>query len=148
MRIGELARRTATAVDTIRYYERVGLLPAPARTSSNYRSYSAAEVERLKFIRRCRDLDIPVADIHDLLRFCGSPRQHCRDVDALLERHIRQIESRIDELNVLARELRQLRAVCRDPGAATGCRTLQSLRQARPDPRRRGLARKARSAQT
>ncbi|MFZ5540552.1 MAG: MerR family transcriptional regulator [Pseudomonadota bacterium] len=148
MRIGELARRTATAVDTIRYYERVGLLPAPARTSSNYRSYSAAEVERLRFIRRCRDLDIPVADIHDLLRFCGSPGRHCRDVDALLERRIRQIESRIDELNVLARELRQLRAVCRNPGAATGCRTLQSLRQSGTRPYQRGLAHKARSAQT
>jgi DNA-binding transcriptional MerR regulator len=133
MRIGELAQRTATAADTIRYYERIGLLQAPARTSSNYRSYSGMQVKRLQFIRRCRSLDIPLADIRDLVRFCSAPRRHCHEVDALLDNHIRQLEVRIDALKVLARELRQLRAVCRNPGAAAGCRILQSLRQAPPE---------------
>ena len=146
MRIGELAHRTATAVDTIRYYERVGLLPAPARTSSNYRSYSAAQVKRLQFIRRCRDLDIPLAHIRDLVRFCNAPRRHCREVNALLDDHIRQLQVRIDALKVLSRELQQLRAVCRNPGAAAGCRILQSLRQAPPaSPLPRARARVARA---
>ena len=128
MRIGEVATLTETPVDTIRYYERLGLLPAPARTGSNYRSYSAAQIERLHFIRRCRSLDMSLAEIRSLLVFCDQPQRHCHDVNAVLDEHIRHVDQRIEELSRLARELKQLRAVCRAPGKAADCRILNVLR--------------------
>jgi Cd(II)/Pb(II)-responsive transcriptional regulator len=128
MRIGEVADQTQTPVDTIRYYERSGLLPTPARTSSNYRSYSAAQVERLSFIRRCRGLDMSLDEIRSLLVFCDQPQRRCHEVDTVLDDHIRHVDQRIEELNRLARELKQLRAVCRAPGSAANCRILNTLR--------------------
>lgn len=128
MRIGEVADTTGTPVDTIRYYERLGLLPAPARTGSNYRAYSAAQVERLLFIRRCRNLDMPLAEVRSLLVFCDQPQRHCQDVNVVLDDHIGRVERRIEELTRLARELKQLRAVCRAPGTADACRILKTLR--------------------
>ena len=128
MRIGEVADRTGTPVDTLRYYERLGLLPPPARTGSNYRSYSAAHVERLHFNRRCRELDMSLAEIRSLLVFCDEPQRHCNDVDAMLDERILHVDQRIEELTRLSRELKQLRAVCRAPGTAGNCRILNSLR--------------------
>ena len=128
MRIGEMATLTETPVDTIRYYERLGLLSAPARTGSNYRSYAPAQAERLHFIRRCRGLDMSLAEIRSLLVFCDQPQRHCHDVNAVLDEHIRHVDQRIEELNRLALELKQLRAVCRAPGRAANCRILNTLR--------------------
>ena len=128
MRIGELARRTATRAETIRYYERIGLLPAPARTSSNYRTYSEQQVARLDFIRRCRGLGMSLGEIGALLQFCDHPLRNCDAVNRLLEEHVRQVETRIAELQSLARQLRELRTVCRVPGRASDCGILQQLR--------------------
>lgn len=128
MRIGEVSDRTGTPVDTVRYYERLGLLPPPQRTDSNYRSYSSAHVDRLRFIRRCRGLDMSLAEIRSLLVFCDEPQRHCDDVNALLDDRIQRLDERIDELNRLARELKQLRGVCRAPGTAGNCRILNTLR--------------------
>lgn len=132
MRIGEVATRTRTAVDTIRYYERLGLVPPPGRTASNYRTYAPAHVERLEFIRRCRGLDMSLAEIRALLVFCDQPQRHCDSVNDVLDERIRHVERRIDELQRLARELRQLRGVCRAPGSAADCRILNRLRSAAP----------------
>ena len=128
MRIGELAERTDTPVDTIRYYERAGLLPAPSRTTSNYRSYSAAHAERLRFVRRCRGLDMSLNEIRTLLKFCDEPSRKCGEVNDVLDQHIVDLERRLEELLALACALKQLRAVCRSPGTAASCRILQSLR--------------------
>ena len=128
MRIGEVADQTGTPVDTLRYYERLGLLPPPARTGSNYRAYSAAHVDRLHFIRRCRGLDMSLAEIRSLLVFCDEPQRHCNDVNAVLDERIRHVDQRIEELTRLSRELKQLRGVCRAPGTAGNCRILNTLR--------------------
>lgn len=132
MRIGEVAERTQTPVDTIRYYERLGLLPKPGRTTSNYRAYTSGQIERLNFIRRCRGLDMSLNEIRELLVFCDEPQRHCRAVNDVLDEHIRHVEDRISELRRLTRELRQLRAVCRAPGTAAECRILNTLRAAVP----------------
>lgn len=132
MRIGEVAEVTRTPVDTIRYYERLGLLPKPGRTASNYRAYTSGQVERLNFIRRCRSLDMSLDEIRELLVFCDEPQRHCHAVNDVLDGHIRQVEDRIGQLQRLARELRQLRAVCRAPGTAADCRILGRLRSDRP----------------
>jgi len=128
MKIGEIAARAQTPVDTVRYYERIGLLPAPARTAANYRRYDTAHIARLDFIRRCRALDMSLQEIRTLLGFCDDPQRDCSDVNELLDQHIGHVQSRLAELQALHTELRQLRRVCRSPGQAGACRILQALR--------------------
>jgi Cd(II)/Pb(II)-responsive transcriptional regulator len=142
MRIGELAQRTQTPVDTIRYYERLGLLPKPVRTASNYRSYSSEQADRLHFVRRCRGLDMSLDEIRSLLVFCDEPQRRCHKVNVKLDEHIRHVDQKLEELQRLARELRQLRSVCRAPGKAKNCKILRSLRErsaTNEPPRRRNL---------
>jgi Cd(II)/Pb(II)-responsive transcriptional regulator len=128
MQIGELAKLADTPVETIRYYEKIGLLPPPARTSGNYRRYSSREIERLRFIRRCRRFDLALAEIGQLLAFCDEPDRRCDDVNKVLDEHIGELERRLHDLQSLSRELRQIRAVCKAPGKAANCRILRSLR--------------------
>lgn len=128
MRIGELAKSVQTPIDTIRFYERFGLLPKPARTASNYRTYSDIHAARLAFIRRCRNLEMSLDEIRRLLQFCDEPQRQCDAVNDMIEKHILQVESRIGGLQSLARELRQLRAVCRAPAKAKNCQVLKVLR--------------------
>ena len=85
MRIGDLAESTGTAVETIRFYEREGLIPAARRAENNYRVYTDAHVERLAFIRHCRNLDMTLDEIRTLLRFKDAPTRNCGDVNALLD---------------------------------------------------------------
>ena len=115
MRIGELADATQTTVETIRFYEREGLLPAPARSTGNYRQYTPVHAERLAFIRHCRNLDMTMDEIRQLLRFRDAPEGDCGQVDALLDEHIEHVAQRIRELRKLERELRMLRARCAVP---------------------------------
>ena len=129
MKIGELARITATAVETIRYYEREGLLAAPPRSEGNFRLYGEAHVERLSFIRRCRLLDMSHEEIRALLRFKDAPDEPCADVNALLDAHIGHVRARIDELQQLERQLQALRARCPAPSEAGHCGILQELSQ-------------------
>ena len=88
MKIGQLAQQTGTPVDTIRYYEREGLLPRAARTEGNYRIYDAVHLERLAFIRRCRSLDMTLDEIRVLLCFRDRPLESCEDVNTLLDAHM------------------------------------------------------------
>ena len=127
MKIGELASATDTRVETIRFYEREGLLPEPNRSTANYRVYTAAHVERLAFIRNCRNLDMALDEVRELLRFKDAPREDCANVNALLEEHIGHVSQRIRELRVLERELRLLRARCEKPGHGKDCGILGGL---------------------
>jgi DNA-binding transcriptional MerR regulator len=79
MQIKELARATGVDVETIRYYEKQGLMPAPARRDNGYRDYAAAHLERLSFIRHCRALDMPLGDVNRLLGFVDKPDANCGD---------------------------------------------------------------------
>jgi Cd(II)/Pb(II)-responsive transcriptional regulator len=138
MRIGELARATGTHVETIRYYEREGLLPAPARSEGNYRMYDDSHVDRLLFIRHCRQLDMTLDEIRVLLRFKDAPEAHCGEVDAVLEQHIAHVGARIAELQALQSHLLELRAQCQHAqGASADCGILQELSNSS----RRALAR-------
>ena len=87
-RIGELAGDLAVPVETIRYYEREGLLPEPARSDGNYRLYSQSHRERLEFILNCRALDMTLQEIRTLLRLRDAPEQGCAEVNATLDEHI------------------------------------------------------------
>ena len=126
-KIGELARKTDCRVETIRYYEREGLLPEPARTEGNYRLYGEAHLERLSIIRRCRVLDMTLDEIRTLLRFRDAPEENCAEVNILLDSHIGHVASRIAELKALERELKQLRQKCDVANAAKNCGILNNL---------------------
>ena len=127
MRIGPLAEDTGTPVETIRFYEREGLLPAPSRADNNYRLYTDAHADRLAFIRHCRNLDMTLDEVRALLRFKDAPRQDCAEVDALLDAHIEHVAQRIRELRALAGDLKLLRARCATPHVADGCGILSGL---------------------
>ena len=127
MKIGELSAASSTQVETIRYYEREGLLPAPARTQGNFRVYEAQHLARLQFIRYCRGLDMSLDEVRVLLRFKDDPAAECGDVNGLLEAHIGHVSRRIKELRSLERQLKELRARCGDVRSAARCGILAGL---------------------
>lgn len=127
MKIGELARRAGCPAETIRYYEQQGLLPAPARTASNYRVYGEPHLARLAFIRYCRSLDMTLDEIRTLLEFRDAPERNCETVNALLDEHIGHVALRIAELQALERELEALRSLCRRARAARDCGILREI---------------------
>lgn len=130
MRIGELALAAATPIETIRYYERVGLLPAPARTPGNFRVYETVHLERLRFIRYCRSLDMSLAEVRTLLHFRDAPTEDCTDVNALLDEHIGHVTTRIEELRALQTQLEDLRRRCVRIQEADRCGILTGLSRA------------------
>ena len=127
MKIGELAHRTNTQVETIRFYEREGLLPAPGRSDSNYRIYGDQHTERLSFIRHCRGLDMTLDEIRVLLRFKDAPTDSCMEVNDLLDEHIGHVAERIRELRQLEKQLKGLREACLCAQEAQHCGILNEL---------------------
>jgi len=136
MKIGELAARTNTPVETIRYYEREALLPPPARTAGNYRIYGESHVERLQMIRHCRSLDMTLGEIRRLLEFRDAPNASCGEINALLDEHIGHVATRITELRALQKQLKSLREQCLQAKAAKDCGILQTLSEAVDPPPR------------
>lgn len=126
MTIGELAKRTGCEVVTIRYYEKRGLLKKPDRSMANYRLYTEKDVERLRFIRHCRQHDMSLAEIGDLLRFRDAPAASCDWISALVDGHIAALEKRIAALEELKDDLSALRCRC-DGGKGADCGILRSL---------------------
>lgn len=126
MKIGELARAAATKVETIRYYEKIGLLDAPRRTAANYRQYGEAALGRLSFIRRARDLGFPLDQVRTLLDLSDDTARSCRAVDEIAREQLRSVERRIGDLLALKRELARLIDQC-DQGTIAQCRILEAL---------------------
>jgi Cd(II)/Pb(II)-responsive transcriptional regulator len=126
-RIGELAVQTGYTVEAIRYYEREGLLPAPARSGGNYRLYRGMHLERLRFIRHCRSLDMALDEIRSLLALRDHPERSCGDVNALLDRHIVEVAARITQLRDLEGQLLGLRGQCTEVQTAKDCAILHCL---------------------
>ena len=141
LRIGELARAADTKVVTIRYYERIGLLAAPDRNAGNYRSYDAGALDRLRFIRRCRDLGFSLDQVRELLDLASDVERPCADVDRITASHLDKVERKIADLQALARELRRISESCTGGGTISSCRILEAIepapagRAARPDRR-------------
>lgn len=126
MRIGELAEATGSNSETIRYYEKIGLLPRPGRTDSNYRDYSATDVERLSFIRHARGLGFELADIRSLMELAEHPERDCGEVDAIASRHLAAVESKLARLGSLRIELGRMLAQCRG-GTVSSCRIMKVM---------------------
>jgi Cd(II)/Pb(II)-responsive transcriptional regulator len=112
MRISELASKTGVEVETIRYYEKEGLLPAASRQDNGYRIYTMAHLEQLSFIRHCRALDISLADVKRLLQFSTEPAEDCADINQLIDTQIAKVRARLQSMQALEKQLCNLRAQC------------------------------------
>ena len=124
--IGDLAARTGTKVETIRYYERTGLMPPPARTRGNHRAYAQAHVHRLAFIRHGRELGFALDDIRALLAVGDDPHRPCAEVDVIARRHLDAVRSRIARLQALEAELARMVREC-GRGRVADCRVITVL---------------------
>lgn len=127
MKIGELAQVARCTVETIRYYEKEGLISEPERTAANYRKYGANHVERLRFIRNCRALDMTHGEIHALLRLMGKPDDGCGAVNRLLDDHIGHVDARIAELQQLKQQLTLLSQQCQTERGMEACGIIHGL---------------------
>jgi Cd(II)/Pb(II)-responsive transcriptional regulator len=127
LKIGDLAKRAQCPAETIRYYEREGLLPEPTRTAGNYRLYSRAHLERLAFIRNCRSLDMTLEEIRQLLRVRDVPGENCAAAHQLLDEHIAHVATRVTELQQLERQLKALRRQCAPARLEKNCAILDGL---------------------
>jgi Cu(I)-responsive transcriptional regulator len=125
--IGTMSRKTGTKVQTIRYYEQIGLLPEPGRSEGGQRRYTEHDLDRLAFIRHARQLGFSLDAIRELLALADNPRQSCANADSIAARQLRQVEKRIMRLQALKTELRRMIDECNGESIAE-CRVLEVLR--------------------
>ena len=123
--IGAAARMSGVNIETIRYYEREGIVPRATRTPSGRRLYAGEDISRLRFVKRCRDLGFSIPDIRTLLDLSAGSDAPCADVKALGERHLRGVRWKLDELGKLERALAEL--VNRCNAGRTDCPMLHRL---------------------
>jgi MerR family mercuric resistance operon transcriptional regulator len=124
--IGALARASGVNLETIRYYERIGLMPAPGRTDGGHRIYEAAHRERLEFIRRGRELGFGIEDIRALLNLAETSAQPCEAVRAIASQHLATVRSKLADLTRLERILAATVSQCSETGPST-CPVLEML---------------------
>ncbi|SAL38291.1 MerR family transcriptional regulator [Caballeronia arvi] len=142
MKIGELARIANCTPDTIRFYEKEGLLPQAERTEKNYRTYDETHIERLRLIRNCRELDMTHDEVRALLDASEAHMSRCCAIDALVDAHIEHVDARIGELIRLRDQLTALRKKCRGEQAVDACgimRELTSRKTPKPKPKKSHL---------
>ena len=125
--IGKVARGAGLAIDTVRYYEREGLLAKPARTLSGYRQYSADAVTRLRFIRQAKELGFSLSEIKELLSLRVDTRKSCSDVKARAVHKIADVDRRIAQLKRMRLALAKLSAECSGRGPTSDCPILETL---------------------
>lgn len=125
--IGKVARGAGLAVDTVRYYEREGLLKKPARTATGYRQYTTEAVARLRFIRQAKDLGFSLSEIKELLALRVTPGKSCADVRARTEAKIADVEKRIVQLNRMKRALAKLATACSGREPTSNCPILDAM---------------------
>ena len=123
--IGEASRRSGVQIETIRYYERKGIIPPAGRSTSGRRVYTEAEVAVLGFVKRCRNMGFPLSDIRALMALRAASDDQCNEVRSISERHIADVRKRIGELQRLERALGDLVSACRD--GHTVCPALEEL---------------------
>ncbi len=126
MQIGDLSRQAGVNVETIRYYERIGVLPKPARQSNGRRSYASADAQRLGFIRHARDLGFDLAAVRVLLALQEQPEASCEDASRIAQGQLEAVEDRIARLLNLRDELTRMVGECRQ-GRVSECRVIEAL---------------------
>ena len=131
LNIGALSTETGVKVVTIRYYEKIGVLAAPSRSAGNYRVCSQQHVQRLHFIRRCRDLGFSLAQILDFLRLSSESSSSCAKVCRIAERHLKDVEGKLADLKRFASELGRITSSCSGTRPMSECRIIEALSAAR-----------------
>jgi MerR family mercuric resistance operon transcriptional regulator len=124
--IGVLSKHTGTNIETIRYYERVGLLPAPARSSGGYRLYGTGHLKRLNFIRRARTLGFSIGEVRTLLRLADERKRPCAEVRVVAEAHLKDVRAKIVDLRRMERVLKATVARCAE-GRRSDCPVIEAL---------------------
>lgn len=134
MKIGELAQQALCNTETIRYYEKIGLLHAAHRNENNYRFYTTAHLERLRFIRNCRSLDMTHHEIRELLHYIDLPHANCEPVTDVITAHLQHVDIRINELTQLRQQLQLLQKACENEGSTSSCGILNKISTMPPLP--------------
>jgi MerR family mercuric resistance operon transcriptional regulator len=124
--IGRLSKATGTNIDTIRYYERAGLLPAPARSEGGYRLYRVDQLKRLNFVRRARTLGFSISEVRTLLRLADERKRPCSEVKALAEAHLADVRAKVADLKAMERVLKETVARCA-AGTGSHCPLIDAL---------------------
>jgi len=114
MKISQLAKLSGVPNKTIRYYEEIGLVPNAARNSSGYREYGQVDIDRLAFIRRCRELQIPIEQIKKLVQVRMDEKAPCKEVDILIKQQLEKVQHTISELAILEETLNTLAHSCQN----------------------------------
>ena len=127
MRIGELSRETGVPVETIRYYEKEGLLEPPMRLQNNYRSYGDRHLARLRFIAHCRKLAMSLEEIREILNYDSSKPEEAGHIHELLHRQIEAVDARIRALTELQTKLYELEHSCHGHTQGHQCGIIQEL---------------------
>jgi MerR family mercuric resistance operon transcriptional regulator len=125
--IGQVARQAGVGIETVRFYEREGLLEEPQRRPSGYRQFDEATVDRLRFIRRAKELGFTLKEVKELLSLRLDPTTTCADVKGRAETKIADIEARIESLKRIKRALVKLTRACSGNGATSDCPILDAL---------------------
>lgn len=124
--IGDLAAATGTKVNTIRFYEEIGLMQRAARTASGRRTYGGSDLERLRFIRHARRLGFQTAEIRSLLTLGEDPAQQCAEVAVMAEAHLAEVNRKLTDLTLLRDELSRMSKLCAG-GTVSDCRIMATL---------------------
>lgn len=126
IQIGTLSERTGVHIETIRYYERIGVLPHPPRSPAGYRRYGSEDIRRLGFIRRLRELGFSLDTVQALLDLAETPRSKCGEVRALAAGHLTEVQTKITDLRRMERVLKGMVASC-DRGVTPDCPIVETL---------------------
>lgn len=124
--IGQIARVTNCKVQTVRYYEKIGILPQAQRTEGNQRIYDHTHLDRLKFIRHSRELGFSLDQIRDILALRDTPAHSCGEVNQIAQAHLREVESKIERLTDMRKELKRMIVQC-SGGQVASCRIIEVL---------------------
>jgi Cd(II)/Pb(II)-responsive transcriptional regulator len=127
MKIGQLAKVSGCSIQTIRYYEKEGLLYPPSRSEGNFRLYDEKALKELEFIKHCRSLDISLSDIKTLLELKNRPEESCSSINDLIAKQLDLVNQRIKELKVLKSELQIMRKACSSDNTVERCGIMKTL---------------------
>lgn len=127
MKIGQLSKISGCSIQTIRYYEKEGLLNLPSRSEGNFRLYDDRALRELEFVKHCRSLDIPLADIKTLLELKNKPEESCSSINNLIANQLELVNQRIKELKTLKSELQIMKKACSSDNTVEKCGIMRTL---------------------
>ncbi|MBE1302029.1 MAG: MerR family transcriptional regulator [Alteromonadaceae bacterium] len=127
MKIGQLAKVSGCSIQTIRYYEKEGLLSLPSRSEGNFRLYDEKALKQLEFVKHCRSLDIPLLDIKTLLELKNRPEESCSSINSLIANQLDLVNQRIKELKELKSELQIMKKACSSDNTVERCGIMKTL---------------------